>query len=96
MTTSAQTRLKFKSLNCVTALEKVRKQKDDDVISKKRKLVDEESTLMKGKKEEVIKCINAMNKGAEKMYIETEEKPIFYLLTKGNSFRKQSWINRKF
>ena len=71
----------------ITALEKVRKQKDDNVISKKRRLVDEEITLMK-KKEEVLKCIDVLNKDAEKMYIEAEEKRNFDLRTKANSFRK--------
>ena len=59
----------------ITALEKVRKQKDDEVISKKRKLVDEEITLMK-KKEEETKCINALNKDAEKVYIEAAKNGI--------------------
>ena len=35
-------------------------------ICKKRKLVDEETTLMKRKKEEEIKCINTLNKDALK------------------------------
>ena len=58
----------------ITALEKVRKQKDDDVICKKRKLVDKEITLMKRKKEQVIACINFLNKVAEKINTEAEEK----------------------
>ena len=64
MATSTQTRLKFESMifrvifskavklassRYITALEKVRKQKDDDVVSKKQKLVDDEITLMKRK-----------------------------------------------
>ena len=58
----------------ITALEKVRKQKDDDVICKKRMLVDKEITLMKRKKEQVIACINFLNKVAEKINTEAEEK----------------------
>ena len=52
--------------------EKVRKQKADD-LSKKQKLVKDKITLMKRKKGEVVRCINALNKDAEKMYIKTEE-----------------------
>ena len=80
----------------ITTLEKVRKQKDDSVISKKRKLVDMETTLIKRKKEEEIKCINTMNKDAKKMYTKAEEIQNFNLLEKENSFRKQSRKNRKF
>ena len=65
-----------------------RKQKDGNVISEKRKLVDKKTTLMKRKKEEEIKCINALNKDADNMYIKAEEKWNFDLLTKTNSFRK--------
>ena len=65
-------------------------------ICKKRKLVDEETTLMKRKKEEKIKCINNLNKDAKKMYTKAEEIQNFNLLVKVNSFRKQSWKNRKF
>ena len=73
-----------------------RKQKDGNVISEKRKLVDKKTTLMKRKKEEEIKCINALNKAADNMYIKAEEKWNFDPLTKTNSFRKYSRTNRKF
>ena len=38
----------------ITALEKARNQKDDNIISKKWKLLDKETTLMKRKKEEEL------------------------------------------
>ena len=57
------------------------------MIYKKQKLVDEEIILMKTKKE-VIKYINVLNKDAEKMYIEGEEKQNFDLFMTANSFRK--------
>ena len=79
----------------ITTLEKGRKQKDDSVISKKRKLVNEEITLMKRKKEEEIKCINTLNKDTKKIYTKAEEIQNFNLLAKANSFRKQSRKNRK-
>ena len=50
-------------------------------IFKEQTLVDEEITLMKRKKE---------------MYTKAEEIQDFNLLPKANSFRKQSWKNRKF
>ena len=64
----------------ITALEKVRKQKDDDVISKKRRLVDEEITLMKKKKEEVLKCSDVLNKDAEKMYVQDFDLEFYFHL----------------
>ena len=77
---------KFTNSRYITVFEKVRKQKDDDLNSKQRKLVDKEITLMKGKKEEVIKCIYALNKDAEKINTKAEEKWNF--VTKADFFIK--------
>ena len=57
------------------------------MIYKKQKLLYEEIILIKTKKE-VIKCINVLNKDAEKMYIEGEEKQNFDLFMTAKSFRK--------
>ena len=45
----------------------VGKWKDVSVVSKKLKLVDKKIILIKRKKEEVIKCINDLNKDAQKV-----------------------------
>ena len=79
----------------ITTLEKVRKQNNDSIISKKWKLVDEKTNLMKRKKEKEIKCINTLNKDAKKVYTKAEEIQNFNLLVKASSFRKQSRKNRK-
>ena len=50
---------------------------------------------MKKQKEEVIKCINVLNKNDEKMHIEAEVKQNFDLLTKANFLRKTVWDKEK-
>ena len=79
----------------ITTLEKAIKQKDDSIISKKWKMVDEETNLHKRKTEEEIKCTNTLDKDAKKMYTKAEEIQDFNLLAKTNSFRKESRKNRK-
>ena len=54
-----------------------------------------EITLMKKQKQEVIKCINVLNKNDEKMYNEAEVKQNFDLLTKANFLRKAVWDKEK-